>query len=154
MSEDDDKLHLAQEKITRVVDNQLKSLDGLSSNLTILLGFVITAVGLLLSLGRSIITAPPYLGVVSVVLLVGSALVLLISVTFLIYRDAPDPSRLLAAISKPGLRVQQIHADVLASLAKSYHYNQRLTEGLYRLYWFAITLLVGGLIVLVSAVLW
>jgi hypothetical protein len=148
-SETEQKLEAAQEKLERELDNQLQSLNGLSTNFTVLLGLVITGLGFIITLGHQLFVNNEIVGFLGLSSMLAAAALLLASMVFLDYFDAPSPSALLDAVANPKVGLSGIHQAVVASLASAFYENRAVVRRAYRLYIAAAVVLIVGLALLV-----
>ena len=147
----EEELDLAQEKLTRVLDDQLQDARDTRSSMNGVLGFVIATIGIVLSLGHSVVAANLAVGLAAVGLLLMSAIVLAIGFTLFVHYDAPNPSVLLMKLGSSS--AVQLKREIVSNLAGAFVANQLRTSLQMSYLKIALALLMFGLVLLVANVM-
>lgn len=94
-----DDLDVALDQLRDLLSDQLKSVDGLSTKVSVVLGFVLTASGALFGLKAEVVAAHQIAAGLSAVVLFLAATLLAIPLMATTYIDPPDPDWVLRILN-------------------------------------------------------
>ena len=144
----DADLDLSIEQLSRALGDQLNSVDGLSTKVSVVLGFTVTSFATLFGLNRDLLAAHAFAVWTSAALLATSAIILAASYSMTTYHDSPDPAWLLGVLN----RGDALRPKLAESLAGAYILNRQTITRHFRAFNLAIALFVAGVLVFVIGV--
>ena len=142
-------LDTALAQLERIHGSQLNSIDGLSTKVSVLFGFVLTSFGALFGLSRSNLASHLPGVLLSAGLLALSAFLLAFAYRVRNYYDAPDPRWLFRNLGDSTVEVKR---KLVENLAGVYLLNRHLIAKQFESFNGAITLFISGIIVFVLGV--
>ncbi len=143
-------LDSAVSQLERTVGNQLTSIDGLSTKVSVLLGFVLGIFGTLFGIAPRAVQHNLPVALVSSVLLGLAAVMLASSYRIAAYWDVPDPDWLLSILNEPP---REMKIQMVQSLAGAYLLNRDAISKRFRRFNTAIVFFLLGVFTFVSGVL-
>ncbi len=145
----DTSLDVATDHIKRVFQDQLDSIDGLSTKASVILGFVLTAFGALFGLNSESVHAHLLAALISAGLLISSSVLLARSYLVTEYNDPPKPSQLLNHLN---VSPDELKKQMVAYLAKAYRENDKVIARRFGFLNYALMLFLAGVFVFVAGV--
>lgn len=149
---DQDPQKPAIEELRRLLDNQLKSLNDLQTKVGVALGFALTSLGILFSLGHPYLAINQRVSDVSAGLLVTSALLLGASYLSMRVTDI-DPESVKTYALSMGADLKGIQSNLVTAYATAYDDNKAGTNIRFIVVNVAIALFLASVVLFVVGVL-
>ncbi len=153
MASGKEDLKIAGDALRKLLDDQLASIDGLSSKVSVVLGFVVSTIGIVFSIGRATLLSNPPLTVLIVILLLGAAILLVLSYNVSKYFDSPQPEGLLDILNDPKVTTIDLLTELVSNYSGAYLANSKLIEQKFNRLNVALIMLVAGIAVFAIEVL-
>jgi hypothetical protein len=153
MAEDLSKTDLALGELRRSLDNQLKSLSSLQSKVGTVLGFALTAIGLLFTLGRVALSARPVESDLAAGLMLISTAILGASYISVVVRDAPKTKWLQDNVNDKDVSPEKLKALVAGAYISAFNDNEKGERLRFYAVDAAIAILILGVAIFVVGVL-
>lgn len=153
MASGDDDLKIAGDALRKLLDDQLTSIDGLSSKVSVVLGFVVSTIGIVFSVGRSTLLTQPPLTIIILILLLGAAVLLVWSYRVSEYLDTPQPVGLLQLLNDSKVTTNDLLSELVSNYSGAYLANARLIEQKFNRLNAALVMLVVGIAIFAIEVL-
>ena len=148
-----DKFDLALDASKRLLDNQSSAVDTIQTKVGVLLGFSVSTLGIVFSLGASWIASHRILGLVAAALLVVATFFFAWSLRVQKYRDAPDPDWLWTQLNSPEVDGTRLRKKLIANYNGAYNDNRTERQDQFQRINWGIGLLVAGIAVFSFGVL-
>jgi hypothetical protein len=148
-----DKFDLALDASKRLLDNQFSAVDTIQTKVGVLLGFSVSTLGIVFSLGAGWIAAHRLLGLGSASLLVASAIFFAWSLRVQEYRDVPDPEWLWKQLNSPEVDGTRFRKRLIANYNGAFNDNRTKRDDQFQRINWGIGFLVVGIAVFSFGVL-
>jgi hypothetical protein len=148
-----DSLDVGFEQVKRLVDGQFSSLASIQAKIGVLLGFDVTALGLIFTFGNGWILANRPLGALCAAILMGSLVVFASALMLQSYEDAPDPYWLVNSLNDPDIGALTLRTKLIGMYSWVYLRNKRTLSRRFYLVNAAVTMMVVGISVFALGVL-
>lgn len=153
MTSGKDDLKISGDALRKLLDDQLASIDGLSSKVSVVLGFVVSTIGIIFSVGRSTLLSQPALTIIILILLLGAAVLLVFSYRVSEYLDTPQPEGLLDLLNDPKVTTDDLLSELVSNYSGAYLANAKLIQQKFSRFNAALVMLVAGIAIFAVEVL-
>jgi hypothetical protein len=146
-----DDLALAASK--RLLDSQFSSINAIQTKVGVLLGFAVSTLGILFSLGVGWVSGHQYLALIPAVLLLASVLVLTLALITRKYTEVPDPFWLWKLLNAENVDGTLLRKKLISNYTGAFEVNRTDRIWQFKLVNSGIVLLLLGIGSFVFAVL-
>jgi vacuolar-type H+-ATPase subunit I/STV1 len=148
-----DKFDLALDASKRLLDNQFSAIDTIQTKVGVLLGFAVTTLGIIFSLGYTWVTGHRILASASAVLLLTAIVIFAISMSVTTYTDVPEPQWLWALLNSPKADGTLVQKKLIANYTGAFDDNRKERAHLFKSINWGIGFLIAGIAVFAFGVL-